>query len=119
MPARPALPSIERVGSIRVLRGSPRWRGIALRLADPTSDSERFELTLTAGDGRAIVIACVDRDDAVALWRDLGRTSGLPLLLEGLDGVVTEPFPQIGRLALGSVRVRRRHGLLSGRRPRS
>lgn len=118
MPARPALPAIERVGSVRLLRGSPRWRGIALRLADPTGDNERFELALTAGDGRAIVIACVDRDDAVALWRDLGRTSGLPLLLEGLDGVITEPFPQLGRLALGPVRIRRRHGLLNGRRPR-
>jgi hypothetical protein len=39
-------------------------------------------------------------------------------LLEGADGVVTEPYPQLGRVALGAVRIRRRHGLLNGRRPR-
>jgi len=32
--------------------------------------------------------------------------------------VVTEPYPQLGRVALGAVRIRRRHGLLNGRRPR-
>lgn len=118
MPARPAAPAIERVGSVRILQNSPRWRGVALRLADPMGDDERFELALTAGDGRSIVVACVDREEAVALWRDFGRTSGLPLLLETPDGVVSEPFPQIGRLALGPVRIRRRYGFLNGRRPR-
>jgi hypothetical protein len=112
MPARPVAPAIERIGSVRILRGKANWRGVALRLA------ERFELALTAGDGRSIVVASVDQEDAVALWRDFGRTSGLPLLLEGADGVVTEPYPQLGRVALGAVRIRRRHGLLNGRRPR-
>ena len=91
-----------------------RWRGqpgdAALR--------ERFELALTAGEGRSIVVASADQEYAVALWRDFGRTSGLPLLLEAADGVVTEPYPQLGRVALGAVRIRRRHGLLNGRRPR-
>lgn len=118
MPARPVAPPIERVGSVRILRGGANWRGVALRLANPAGDDERFELALTAGDGRSIVVACVNPDDAVALWRDFGRTSGLPLLLEAADGTVTEPYPQLGRLALGAVRIRRRHGLLNGRRPR-
>ncbi|CAM5213270.1 hypothetical protein ARD30_21965 [Bosea thiooxidans] len=118
MPARPAAPAIERVGSVRILRGTAGWRGVALRLANPSGDDERFELALTAGDGRSIVVACAEEADAVALWRDFGRASGLPLLLETADGTVTAPFPQIGRLALGPVRIRRRHGLLNGRRPR-
>ncbi len=118
MPDRPFAPAIERVGSVRILRGTANWRGVALRLANPAGDDERFELALTAGDGRSIVVASVAQEDAVALWRDFGRTSGLPLLLEGADGVVSEPYPQLGRVALGAVRIRRRHGLLSGRRPR-
>jgi len=43
---------------------------------------------------------------------------GLPLLFETADGVVSEPYPQLGRLALGPIRLRRRHALLNGRRPR-
>ena len=118
MPARPAAPAIERLASVRILRGSASWRGVALRLANPLGDDDRFELALTAGDGRSIVVASADEADAVALWRDFGRASGLPLLLETADGAVSEPFPQIGRVALGPVRIRRRHGLLNGRRPR-
>jgi hypothetical protein len=118
MPARPAAPAIERIGSVRILRGGAGWRGVALRMAHPIGDDERFELALTAGDGRSVVVASAGADDAVALWRDFGRTSGLTLLLETPDGVVSEPYPQLGRLALGAVRIRRRHGLLRGRRPR-
>lgn len=118
MPARLVAPAIERVASVRILRGTANWRGVALRLANPTGDDDRFELALTAGDGRSVVVATADESDAVALWRDFGRASGLPLLLETADGAVSEPFPQIGRVALGPVRIRRRHGLLNGRRPR-
>jgi len=118
MPARPVAPAIERIASVRILRGTANWRGVALRLADPAGDDGRFELALTAGDGRSIVVASADETDAVALWRDFGRASGLPLLLETADGAVTAPFPQLGRVALGPVRIRRRHGLLNGRRPR-
>ena len=87
MPRQPSAPGIERVGPVRILRGSAAWRGVALRLADPHGTSERFELALTAGDGRSVVVATADHDDAVALWRELGRVSGLPLLLETVDGM--------------------------------
>jgi hypothetical protein len=36
----------------------------------------------------------------------------------GLDGDVSQPFQQIGRLQLGPVRIRRGKAVLSGRRPR-
>jgi Family of unknown function (DUF6101) len=113
-------PRVERIGSVRILRAGPGWRGVALRLAisSGADDKERFELALNEGDGRSITIACIDQDDAVALWRDCGRASGLPLLLETPDGAVTEPYPQIGRVALGPIRIRRRHAFLNGRRPR-
>jgi hypothetical protein len=112
-------PRIERVGPVRLLRGGAGWRGVVLRLVGgASSDDDRFQLALTAGDGRSIVVAVLDADEAIAAWRDIGRSSGLPLLLETADGVISEPYPQIGRLALGPVRIRRRHALLSGRRPR-
>lgn len=118
MPVQPDAARIERIASVRILRGNPGWRGIALRLANPTGEDERFELALTAGDGRSVTIANVEQDEAIALWRDCGRTSGLPLVLEAADGSITEPYPQLGRLALGPVRIRRRYGFLRGRRPR-
>ncbi|WP_186418708.1 DUF6101 family protein [Bosea sp. CS1GBMeth4] len=112
-------PRIERVGPVRILRGGAGWRGIALRLAGGAiADDDRFQLALTAGDGRSVVVAVLDQDDAIAVWRDAGRSSGLPLLLETSDGDITEPYPQLGRLALGPIRIRRRHALLAGRRPR-
>ncbi|HEV7260035.1 MAG TPA: DUF6101 family protein [Bosea sp. (in: a-proteobacteria)] len=118
MPAQPDAPRIQRIGSVRILRGSAGWRGVALRLANAAGEDQVFQLALTAGDGRSITVATVDQDDAVALWRDCGRASGMPLLLETSDGEISEPFPQIGRVALGSIRVRRRHAFLNGRRPR-
>jgi hypothetical protein len=118
MPAQADAPRIQRIGSVRILRGNPGWQGVALRLANPSGEDERFALALTEGDGRAITVAIVDHDDAVALWRDCGRASGLPLLLESPDGAISAPYPQIGRLALGPVRIRRRHAFLNGRRPR-
>lgn len=118
MPRQPSAPGLERIGSVRILRASARWRGVALRLANPTFDDQRFELALTAGDGRSVVVASADQDDAVALWRDFGQVSGLPLLLETPDGTVSEPFPQIGRVMLGPTRIRRRYAMLNGRRPR-
>lgn len=118
MPTQPEGRCVERIASVRILRGGAGWRGVALRLANPAGEDERFALALTEGGGRSITIAVVDQDDAVALWRDCGRTSGLPLLLETVDGVISEPFPQIGRVALGPVRIRRRHSFLNGRRPR-
>jgi len=118
MPAQPEAPRIERIASVRILRGAPGWRGIAMRLSNAGRDEDRFELALTAGDGRSITVAVVHQDDVVALWRDCGAASGLPLLLETSDGAITEPYPQIGRLALGPTRIRRRHSFLNGRRPR-
>ena len=111
-------PRIERLGPVRILRGGTGWRGIALRLTGAEGEDARFQLALTAGDGRSVTIAVLDEDEAVATWRSFGRSSGLPLLLETSDGVVTEPFPQLGRVALGPVRIRRRYALLAGRRPR-
>lgn len=111
-------PAIERIAGTRILRGSEGWRGIALRLANGSTSETCFELALTAGDGRSISIAVIDEEDAVALWRDCGKASKMPLLLETGDGALSEPYPMLGPLQLGAIRIRRRHALLAGRRPR-
>lgn len=111
-------PLVERIGPVRIFRGGAAWRGVALRLAPGEPEGGRFEIALTAGDGRSLTVAIMDAEDAVAVWRDAGRASGLPLLLETGDGTVSEPYPQLGRLMLGPVRIRRRYAFLNGRRPR-
>jgi len=115
---QPEAPRIERLGPVRILRGGAGWRGVALRLIPGDDGAERFQLALTAGDGRSVTVAVLDQEEAVAAWRDFGRSSGLPLLLETSDGVISEPYPQLGRLVLGPIRIRRRHAFLAGRRPR-
>lgn len=112
------LPAIERIAGVRILRKSASWKGVALRLADPSGENTNFELVLTSGDGRSIRIATVDEDDAISLWRSCGQASGQPLLLEAVDGSVSAPYPQMGRVALGTVTIRRRYAFLNGRRPR-
>lgn len=111
-------PAVERIAGVRILRKSSDWKGVALRLADPTGNDTRFELVLTSGDGRSLRIATVDEEDAIALWRSCGQASGQALLLEGVDGSLTTPYPLMGRVALGPITIRRRYAFLNGRRPR-
>lgn len=101
--------------------------GLAMRIADRTErggecegeDGPAFEIAAIAEDGViAAVLGRFHEDEIVAVWRRLGQTSGLPLMLQNPDGSLMTPYPQIGPLALGDIRQRRRHGLLAGRRPR-
>jgi hypothetical protein len=57
-------------------------------------------------------------EDIVAVWRAMSRDSGLPLMIERANGDILCPFPQMGRVRLGEIHIRRRYGLLNGRRPR-
>jgi hypothetical protein len=80
--------------------------------------SDLMELSLVMQDGRSVCIATIEGDEAVAIWRGASNASGLPMMIETADGAVQAPFPQIGRLALGPIRIRRSHGITAGRRPR-
>ena len=88
-------------------------------------------LTLGPAEGDAFLVRLVDRDggslqdlgpfaedEVIAVWRSLGAASGLPLQIQRGDGRLETPYPQLGRLQLGAIRTRRRHGLLGHRRPR-
>ncbi len=107
-----------RIEGVRILQVGAGWRGVGLRLQSNNPASMLFEVFLTAGDGRDWVIAVLDEDDAVACWRNAGKATGLPLLMQSADGTISNPYPQIGPVALGAFHYRRQHSFLRHRRPR-
>jgi Family of unknown function (DUF6101) len=90
--------------------------GLAMQL-DPATDAFRLIL-LDEANTALLVLGPYAEDDVVAQWRAMAAVSGLTLKIQLTNGTVMTPFPQIGRVQLGMVRIRRRHGLLNGRRPR-
>jgi Family of unknown function (DUF6101) len=111
-------PGIERIGGVRILRGGAGWHGISLRVGSGEPESCPFDLSLVTEAGHSVRIACLDEDQVVAAWRGLARDTGLPMLVEKADGTIEAPYPQLGHLALGPVKIRRAHGALRHRRPR-
>jgi hypothetical protein len=100
-------------------RHDVRPAGVALRL-DPGAEARRsFEIALVDAKARALLVfGPFPEDDVVAVWRSLASQSGLPLMLQDAQGALQIPFPQIGAVQLGGIRIRRLYGLLKGRRPR-
>jgi hypothetical protein len=94
-----------------------RPAGIALRLDERAQDDDAFELALVdERGGTLMVLGRFGDDEVVAAWREVGAASGFSLVTQSEDGVLQHPYPQVGRVQLGRIRIRRRHGL--GRRPR-
>jgi hypothetical protein len=107
------------VGIVSPLIGASGARpaGLALRLGAQADDAFEIALVNDVG-GTLMVLGEFDTDDVVAAWRGLGGVSGYALVTQSEDGSLQHPYPQIGRVRLGRIRIRRRHGLLNGRRPR-
>ncbi|MCX7340865.1 MAG: DUF6101 family protein [Hyphomicrobiales bacterium] len=116
--ASAATAPIQRIEGVRVIRPAMDWLGVGLRLQHDELASSLFEIFLTAGGGRDLVIAVLDEDDAIAVWRSAGKATALPLLLQAANGTLSNPYPQIGPIALGPLHVRRQHSFLRHRRPR-
>ena len=94
-----------------------RPTGVALRLDEGAQDDDAFELALVDEiGGTLMVLGRFGEDEVVAVWRELGAATGFPLITQSEDGALQRPYPQVGRVQLGRIRIRRRHGL--GRRPR-
>ena len=101
------------------LIGDPGARpaGVALRLDERAEGNEDFEIVLVDDLGATLmVLGRFEEDEVVAVWRELGAATGLPLVTQSEDGALQHPYPQVGRVQLGRIRIRRRHGLR--RRPR-
>ncbi|GJE17544.1 DUF6101 family protein [Methylobacterium marchantiae] len=110
------LPVIGKVG------GGTAACGIALAFASEASDAcdeDRFALLLVDEAGTTLGrLGPFGDDDVVAVWRDCSARTGLPRMIVREDGSLATVSRQLGRVALGTTRTRRRHGLLNGRRPR-
>lgn len=96
--------------------------GLALSYAHEEADAcgeDRFSLLVVDREGEVLArLGPFCEEEVVATWRDGAAKSGLPRMILREDGVLASVSHQIGRLALGRTRQRRRVGLLSGRRPR-
>lgn len=96
--------------------------GVALAFAEDDSDmsgEDRFNLLLVDASGEVLArLGPFCEDEVVALWRDVAAKSGLTRMIVKEDGGLAPVTRQLGPVALGLTRTRRRHGLLSGRRPR-
>jgi hypothetical protein len=104
-------------------RGAPRRpAGIALAFAEDDSDAcgeDRFDLLLVEANETVITrLGPFCEEEVVAIWRDCAAKSGLPRMIVKEDGALSIVAAQLGPVALGRPRMRRRVGLLNGRRPR-
>ncbi len=113
------------VTTLPVIGGLPhavRPAGVALSFASEAAEGcgeDRFSLVLVDGHGEPVsTLGPFCEEDVVAVWRDLALKSGLPRMILREDGGLAVVAPQVGRLALGGTRIRRRHGSLGERRPR-
>ena len=94
--------------------------GVVLRFhAAAQRDEDAFEISVVDAAGGALMsLGRYAETDVVAVWRGVAAASGLCPMTMDESGALHRPFPQIGRLRLGAIRIRRGHGLLGGRRPR-
>jgi hypothetical protein len=97
------------------------YRGVALELHTQSEpDTFRLSLTLVHEDREldVLLFEAVDDDDITAEWQYWAQRFGLPLLVVGHDGVMTEPFSRLGALFTGKPSPRRLPASLANRRPR-
>lgn len=112
---RPRDPLDWRDGCVIGRAAMARFEAVAVKLSPNGRD---LDLVLVHPEAqRSIVVGSFGEEEIVARWRAFAAASGLPAAVD-LDGVLEKPYPQIGRLQLGAIRIRRRHALLKGRRPR-
>jgi hypothetical protein len=96
--------------------------GVALTFATEAAEScgeDRFALLIVDAGGATLMrLGPFSEDDVVAVWRDCAAKSTLPRMIVREDGTLATVSRQLGPVALGTTRTRRRHGSLNGRRPR-
>lgn len=102
--------------------GAARAAGVALAFASDAADAcgeDRFAVLVVDAAGAELArLGPFMDDDVVAIWRDCSARAGLSRMIVKEDGALATVSRQIGRVALGTTRTRRRHGLLNHRRPR-
>jgi hypothetical protein len=120
--------SRDRVVLRRAVRGIPmrvgvplhEFRGVSMCMLPPEGGEPAAAIVLEHRDGALNVPLFVasEGDDVAALWKSWGRVLRVPLLVVEADGTLREPFPRLGRLALGKPSPRRRRrAAIKWRRP--
>jgi Family of unknown function (DUF6101) len=97
------------------------YDGVAVRMEAIGTEGElRVTVELLHRDpGLSLpLIVASEPEDVAEDWQAWGRALNLPLLLVGENGRVDTPIKKLGALTIGRARVRRRHSLFKGRRPR-
>lgn len=117
------LQAARRLGDVaeRIVLPLDDYRGVAIRIVPArTEDEDGVAVVLShAAREHEVVLYEADNDqDVIAEWRLWASTLGLPLLMEGLDGRTVAAETRLGEVEVETPRPRRRHSLLSGRRPR-
>ncbi len=119
----------ERVVLRRALRGIKMavnlpvaaYCGVAIRIQEIAANAPgAIAVVLAHPDPALSVTLChaADGSDIVTEWQSWGQALGLPLLVEGADGCLREPFESIGSIRVGiPVPRRRRRSALRARRP--
>lgn len=96
--------------------------GIALSFATDEAEAcgeDRFALLIVDAAGATLSqLGPFLEEDVVAVWRDVAAKSGLPRMIVREDGELAAVSRQLGPVALGTTRFRRRHAFLNNRRPR-
>jgi Family of unknown function (DUF6101) len=117
------LEAARRLGAIaeRIVLPLGDYRGVAIRIVPGASEEEdrvAIVLSHTSAAQEVVLFEAEDDENVIAEWRLLGSALGLPLLVEGLDGRTVAAEERLGEVGVSRPRPRRRHALLSGRRPR-
>lgn len=112
-----------RVGRVAMRIAVPlvSYQGVIVRLVPGVTEDEDRVAIILAHPDRALDVPLFetgDDEDVVAQWQLWGNTLGLPLLIEARDGSMTAADVREGGLTAERAKPRRRHSLLSGRRPR-
>jgi len=95
--------------------------GVAMRLMPPEADAAGTVAVILEHRDPALSVplfTATDATDIVAEWRLWARIFGMPLLVEGSDGRLHEPFARLGAVRVGQPCGRpRRRSTLRRRRP--
>lgn len=117
------LDAARRLGTVaeKIVLPLDDYRGVAIRIVPgATEDEDRVAVVLShTSAAQELVLFEADNDEnVIAEWRLWGSALCLPLLMEGLDGRTIAAEERLGEVEVSRPRPRRRHALLSGRRPR-
>jgi hypothetical protein len=96
------------------------FRGVAVRVMPGLVEGEDRIAIVLAHRDRALDVTLYEADhdaDVIAEWQTWATTLGLPLLIEELDGRLSEAYTRLGQVQVSRPRPRRRRSFLA-RRPR-